>query len=102
MRLVELVEHLSLDLEDLDRTVINKHVLREYSDQDFCDLARTFTSGVRGNAQVPADVITTLWGICDWYREYEYLTPKQQVYVLHNVLDHWHQMSVASRADLML
>lgn len=102
MRLVELIENLSLDLPDINRQVVNREILRHYSNQDLVGLADVFLRGIGKDHHVNGHVVATLWGICDYWHEYHTLTPRQQVYLIQNILDNWSQISLTMRCQLCL
>jgi len=102
MNLAELIENLSLDLDQLNSTVINKEIIANYSDRDLVRLIEIFLRGIGKTHAINGDVISTLWGIADYYQEYHSLTPKQQVYTIQNILQNWHQLGLDMRCQLGL
>jgi hypothetical protein len=102
MNLPELIENLSLDLEDLNRTAINQVINQVYSCEDLINLCEIFLRGIGKQHQVNGHVISTLWGIQDYYRQYQDLTPKQRVYVIQNILNNWNQVGLDMRCQLGL
>lgn len=101
MNLPELIENLSLET-GLNSTVINKAIIDNYSNSDLVHLIRVFLKGIGNNHQVDGNVVVTLMGINDYYREHEHLTPKQQVYLIQNILTNWNQLGLDMRCQLGL
>ena len=102
MRLTELIENLCLDINSLDRRVINQAITSNYTDHDLVNLARTFLRGIGKQHEIDGDVINTLWGITDYHLEHDQITPRQRVYVIQNIITNWHHMRVEMRATLNL
>jgi hypothetical protein len=102
MQLPELFENLSLDLAMLDRDVINREIVANYSDQDLMNLTRIFLQGIGNRHTVPGALIWSLTDMCDQYQNTHSFSPKQRIYIIQNILEHWHQISVEMRATLML
>jgi hypothetical protein len=102
MNLPELIENLSLDLDQLNPVVINREIISNYSNRDLIRLAEIFLRGIGKQHSVTGQVIETLWGIGDYYQEHRELTPKQQVYLIQNILQNWHQVGIEMRACLGL
>lgn len=102
MNLPELVENIVLDLDQLDRNVINNEIISNYSDHDLVDLTMTFLRGIGSRHSVNGTVVYNLRDICEDLKKHGSFTRKQQVYLIQNVIDNWHQMSVEMRAELML
>jgi hypothetical protein len=102
MKLVELIENLSLDQDPIPDSIINQAIRENYSDRDITHLIEVFLRGIGSSHRVPGDCVQTLWGIQDYYCQHHQLTPRQRVYVTHKILDHWHQLGVEMRAILGL
>jgi hypothetical protein len=102
MQLPELFENLSLDLAKLDRDVINREVVANYSDQDLSRLIRIFLQGIGRGHTVPGNLVWTLTDMADQYQTTSTFSPKQRNYIIQNILEQWHQISVEMRAQLML
>ena len=102
MNLIELIEHLHLDLKQLDQNVINNEIIANYSDNDLVRLVEVFLRGIGSRHQIDGNTVYTLHDMCDYYREFNEFSRKQQVYIIQNVLKYWDQLSLESRAILML
>lgn len=102
MNLPELVENIVLDLDQLDRNVINREIVANYSDHDLVALIRIFLRGIGSKHSVNGNLVWSLSDIADQFQQTHQLSPKQQVYVIQNIIENWHQISVEMRAELML
>jgi hypothetical protein len=102
MNLTELVENIVLDRHELTTDAISQVVLANYSDLDLVNLTRTFLRGIGNCHQVPGNLVFHLTDIADSYKEFGRLTPRQQRYVLHNIINYWNEMGVEMRATLGL
>jgi hypothetical protein len=102
MRLPELFENLHLDLSTVDRSVINREIVANYSDQDLVALVRIFLRGIGNRHTVPGALVWSLLNIADQHQETHQLSPKQRIYIIQNILEQWHQVSVDMRATLNL
>ena len=102
MKLVELIENLSLDRDLIPDSVINQAIRENYSDPDITHLIEVFLRGIGSHSSVPGDCVQTLWGIQDYYHQHHSLTPRQRVYATHKILEHWTQVGVEMRAVLGL
>ena len=102
MNLPELIENLSLDLDELNPVVINQEIIANYSDRDLVRLTEIFLRGIGKVHSVSGQVVETLWGISDYYQEHRELSPKQQVYIIQNILQNWHQVGLEMRCQLGL
>lgn len=101
MRLVELLENLCLDksqLRDNDYYLVSK----SYTQAQWIEVTQTFLSGLDRLHRVPYQTWITLNGICHHYHEHKEITHRQQLYLVFNVIDHWHQMSCVARAQLSI
>lgn len=102
MNLAELIENIVLDRDQLSTDAITDVVLSNYNNQELVNLISIFLRGIGSRHQVPGDLVYHLSDIADSYKEFGNLTRRQQVYVLHNIINYWHQMSVEMRASLNL
>jgi hypothetical protein len=102
MNLAELIENLSLDLDELNPVVVNREIIANYSDRDLIKLCEIFLRGIGKTHSVAGQIVETLWGIADYYREYHELSPRQQVYIIQNILRNWHQIGLDMRCQLGL
>ena len=102
MNLPELIENLSLDLDELNPVVINQEIIANYSDRDLVRLTEIFLRGIGKTHSVTGQVIETLWCIGNYYQKHSELTPKQRVYIIQNILQNWHQVGIEMRASLGL
>lgn len=102
MKLPELIENLSLDLTKLDRDVINREIVANYSDQDLISLAQTFLRGIGSRHSVPGSLVWSLTDIADQFATTHALSPKQRIYIIQNTLEHWHQINIQMRVALNL
>ena len=102
MRLTELIEHCHLDLDQLDRNVINNTIIANYSDRDLRELALTWLRGIGSKNSVPGAVVWNITSIADQASSDSALTRKQQVYLIQNCLEQWHQIQLESRVELGL
>ena len=102
MNLPELIENIVLDRNQLSTSAINQVVLANYSNEELVRLIRIFLRGIGNQHQVPGDTVYHLSDIANSYTEFGDLTPRQQVYVLHNIINNWHQVGIAMRAELGL
>ena len=102
MNLPELIENIWLDRTNLSTTAVNQAISKNYSDQELCAFTSQFLQGIDRQHSINGHIINTLWGICDYYREHRSITPRQRVYLIQNVIDHWDQLSCESRATLNL
>jgi hypothetical protein len=100
MRLVDLIENCHLDRHILNKTVVNKTICEHYSDRDLVSVIEVFLRGIGKHHAVPGNVVATFWGLCDWYREHKSFTPKQQVYIIQNLIDHWDQINLEMRSTI--
>lgn len=102
MNLYELIENLNLDRNTINRTAVNQVIKENYTDSQLVKLCNVFLKGIGAQHQVNGDVIHVLMGICDYYREHHVLTPKQQVYLIQNIINEWHQINLEMRTALCL
>ena len=102
MNLPELIENLSLDLNELNSVVVNREIIANYSLRDLVRLTEIFLRGIGKVHSVSGLVVETLWGISDYYQEHRELSPKQQVYIIQNILQNWHQVGLEMRCQLGL
>lgn len=100
MRLVEVIEELSLDNDSSDHVINN--IIRLYDEQALVELGNQFLTGIGRQHAVSGKVVDTLWGICQYYYEHRQLSIKQKFYLLGNVIAHWHQLGLDTRTQLML
>lgn len=100
VRLVEVIEELSLDNDSSDHVINN--IIRLYDEPALIELGNQFLTGIARQPAVPGRVVATLWGICQYYYEHRQLSIKQKFYLLGNVIAHWHQLGPETRAQLML
>lgn len=102
MNLPELIENIVLDLDQLDRNVINREIVANYSDHDLVALIRIFLRGIGSMHTVNGNLVWSLADIADQYNQTHQLSPKQQVYVIQNIIENWHEMGIEMRASLGL
>jgi hypothetical protein len=102
MNLPELIENLYLDRHLLDNSVVNKEIIANYNDRELVRLCEIFLRGIGKVHCVAGSIIETLWGISDFYQEHHELTPKQRVYIIHNILQNWNQIGLEMRCQLGL
>jgi hypothetical protein len=102
MNLPELIENIVLDRSQLSTSAINQVVLENYTNKDFVQLIRIFLTGIGNQHQVSGDIVYHLSDIAHSYTEFGDLTPRQQVYVLHNIINNWHQIGLDMRCQLGL
>jgi hypothetical protein len=102
MRLTELIEHCHLDLDQLNRDVINNTIIANYSDLDLCELAQTWLCGIGSRHQVPGSIVWTITSIADQARLDQALTRRQKIYLIQTILEQWHQIQLESRVEMGL
>jgi len=102
MRLTELIEHCHLDLDQLNRDVINNNIIANYSDQDLRELALTWLRGIGSRHSVPGSIVWAVGSIADQALADQALTRRQQVYLIQTILEQWHQIQLESRVELGL
>lgn len=90
----------------LEKASINDQFIYQINNfipnSNLISIAITWLRGIGSQHQVPGRVVTTMAGICDFYREVGELTRKQQIYVISNLITYWDQISCESRAQMML
>lgn len=102
MRLTELIEHCHLDLDQLNRDVINREILANYSDTEIVNLADTWLRGIGSRHSVPGRLVATVSDISRQWHETHTITASQKIYLIQNCLEQWHQIQLESRVELGL
>lgn len=102
MNLPELIENLHLDLDQLNRDVINREIIANYSDKDLDRLILIFLEGIGARHHVPGTIVYTLADMSYQFKDYQEYTPKQQVYIIQNILENWNQLGLDMRCHLGL
>ena len=77
-------------------------VSSQIPDRDLIKLTNKWLVGILNKHQVPGQVVLTMQGICDFYRERKELTKKQRIFVVGNLIDYWDQMGLSMRMEMML
>jgi hypothetical protein len=102
MNLPELIENLHLDLDQLNRNVINQEIVANYSDQDLDRLILIFLRGIGSLHSVPGNTVYSLADMSQRFRKFAEYSPKQRVYIIQNILENWHQLGLDMRCQLSL
>jgi hypothetical protein len=102
MRLPDLLENCYWDRSDLNPNVVNKTIMGNYTQEEMIRVTTLFLDTLGSAHSVPGRVIYTLRGICQWYHDYKEITPKQQVYLIQNLIEHWSAMPLKGRMSLGL
>jgi hypothetical protein len=102
MNLAELIENIVLDLDQLDRTVINQAIMANYSDKNLIELIWIFLRGIGNQHTVNGDLVWRLGDIADQFSHTHGLSPRQRVFVIQHIIENWHQISAEMRATLGL
>lgn len=102
MTLPELIENLSLDLDQLDRNVINQEIIANYSDRDLDRLILIFLEGIGALHHVPGTIVYSLADMSHRFQEIPEYSPKQRVYIIQNILENWNQLGIGMRVYLGL
>ena len=102
MKLAELIENIVLDLDQLDRDVINREIVSNYSDHDLVALIRIFLRGIGNQHTVNGNLVWSLSDIASQFATQHQLSTKQRIFVIQNIIENWHQMGVEMRACLGL
>ena len=101
MRICEFIEELVVD--NLKPTDKQKNVIiAAYSDAEWIKAVRIMLQGLSRQHQVPGAVVCQLWNISADFQHRVELTRDQRWFILHSILENWHQMSCESRANLLL
>jgi len=101
MRICEFIEELVVD--NLKPTDKQKNVIiAAYSDAEWIKAVRIMLQGLSRQHQVPGAVVGQLWNISADFQHRVELTRDQRWFILHSILENWHQMSCESRANLLL
>lgn len=77
-------------------------ILNSYSELELINLALIFLRGIGNRHQVPGKVVDVITGITQFHKQADLLTNKQRFYLFHNILNHWNQINIQTRVDLML
>jgi hypothetical protein len=102
MKLTELIEHCHLDLAQLNRDVINREILANYSDSEIVDLTRAWLRGIGNQHQVPGDLVWRMSDIAAQWSETHRITQSQLIFLIQNCLEQWHQIQLESRVEMGL
>lgn len=97
MKLIDLLENCYWDRHELSATAVNQVIRENYSDQELMAVTERLLRAAGSRHDLPGSVVATLWGIQDWWREYHTITPRQQVYVIQNLLLYWDRWPLESR-----
>lgn len=102
MRLPDLLENCYWDRSELNPSIVNKTIMENYTQEEIIRVATLFLDRVGSQHSIPGDVIYTMRGICQWYHDYRNITPRQQVYVIQKMIEHWNHMPLKGRIDLSI
>lgn len=102
MRLPNLLENCYWDRNELNPKIVNMTIMGNYTHEEMIRVAGLFLDTLDKNHGVPGNVVGTLRGICQWYHDYKELSPRQQVYLIQNLIAHWSNISLNGRGLLGL
>jgi len=101
MNLYDFFEELNLEKQNITDELIYQ-ITNELTHSDLINLTNKWLVGISNKHQVPGQVVLTMQGICDFYRECHDLTTKQQIFVVSNLVRYWDQIGLEMRMDMML
>lgn len=97
MKIYQLLEEANIEqhtLSDNDKYLI----ANEFADNKWVDATKMYLRGIDRQHLVPGDTLLTMAGICDHWREHQAITPRQRMFLVHNLIAYWDQLSLESRA----
>jgi hypothetical protein len=101
MRICDFIEELVVDnLKPLDKE--KNQIIATYSDREWIWAVRIMLQGLPKYHTVRGDVVGQLWNISADFQHKVELTRDQRWFILHSLIENWHQMSCESRANLLL
>jgi hypothetical protein len=100
MQIAEAIERCYLVRDNLTEE-IRLHLVDMYSHKKWIDMTGIFLRAIGNQHQVPGSVVNTLWGICDYYNEHQTLTRRQLIHLVSRLIDHWDQMCLEVRCQLV-
>jgi hypothetical protein len=100
MQIAEAIERCYLVRDNLTDP-ITSHLIDMYSHKKWIDMTGVFLRAIGNQHQVPGSVVYKLSDICSEYHEYQTVTRKQIWYVARTMIDHWDQMCLEVRCQLV-
>lgn len=68
----------------------------EFTNQELVHLGTYLISNLTGNHSMPGKVYFQMIGICDWYRENQFLTDKQRYWIMDHLKEYINQRDFAN------
>lgn len=101
MNLYDFFEELHLEKQNITDQFVYE-ITKQIPASDLIRITNKWLVGISNKHQVSGQVVITMQGICDYYREHCSLTKKQEIYVVNNLIRYWDQMGLEMRMDMML
>ena len=100
MKLFDLIEQVNVEL-----SVVNAQqrymIHNEYSRSEWAHAGQQFLRGINQHSRIPSEVLVTLRGIQDYYREHHQISHKQSVYIAHAIIDYWDEIAWEIRSNVV-
>jgi hypothetical protein len=100
MKLFDLIEQVTLDIP-----VVNEQqrymIHNEYSGDEWVRAGKIFLDGIHAASCMPSEVLVTLRGIQDFYRQHHHVTHRQSLYIAHAMIDYWNEISLEIRSSVV-
>lgn len=101
MNLYDFFEELHLEKQNITDQFVYE-ITKQIPSSDLIRITNKWLVGISNKHQVSGQVVITMQGICDYYREHRSLTKKQEIYVVNNLIRYWDQIGLEMRMDMML
>lgn len=101
MNLYDFFEELHLEKQNINDQFVYE-ITKQIPTSDLIRITNKWLIGISNKHQVPGKIVITMQGICDYYREHQSLTMKQEIYVVNNLIRYWDQIGLEMRMDMML
>ena len=101
MNLYDFFEELNLEKQNITDQFVYE-ITKQIPASDLIKITNKWLVGISNKHQVSGQVVLTMQGICDFYRENKSLTKKQEIYVVNSLIRYWDQIGLEMRMDMML
>jgi hypothetical protein len=100
MKLFDLIEQVKIELPELNEQ--QRYMIHNaYSGSEWVSACKLFLEGITADSCMPSEVLVTLRGIQDYYRQHKSITHKQSLYIAHAMIDYWGEISLEIRCSLI-
>jgi hypothetical protein len=97
MYLTQVIEQAYWDQKHLDAN--DRWIIAQaFAKREWVALTTQFLENLDPHHTLVGTTVNTLCGICDYWRECQDLTPTQLMFLVHHVIENWHQTSYAYRS----